>query len=1486
MPRNPNSPYNNCGPIHTHTSASDNVKLQMLVAKLEDSLRDEFVQKEQLKTLNLESLLGEGNISITSIDKIEKTSSEGLVDTYTIYFNNDREPFSFIIKNGEQGIQGEPGLPTTIKIDENLYHHENSVIDLTEVVNTKLSNYETHEDIINRGYITESEASLKIAELQVLVDGDIQATKEQLTNDFQAAVNLCATKDELSQVAVEVANLATNVESNYATKDSVAQSEAEIFEKITLHETNTDNPHKVTAEQLNVYEKEVVDQKVEELRDTQLDNFNETTGRLFELEKVTHSHENWEVLDGMTASFTAEEKAKLLSISENANNYDDTALANRIQYLEDNPYILPSDVVQDSEYITRVSTIEANIANIPNVVSTGVEEAKAYADSLVSEEVERSNEYVDTKIINEVDRSNAYTNVKVKELADSVSITYYTNTEIDTKIEEINKALSNLQVSNETDIAEAKVYADSLIASEIERADGKYELAGAEERAKAYADGLAGNYDAKGSAEQALVDAKAYANEIKATILGDNTKLVDTYDTLEEIGNWIDTHEGETVVNLTQAISSEEQARKDADDAIIERVVELEKVDHDHSNKDVLDGMTASFTTELLEKLNGIEEGANKYELPSDVVQDSEYFERITTIEEAVSTVDSRISTAISNLDLTGKLDNYYNKEEVQAKFDSAAEAIAEEYAKQTRLDGFVTDLNAHIADTTNPHGVTAEQVGTYSKEEVYTKEETREYVNDNIADAVSGLATTRYVDESIAGALTPDRLPDVLPDVLPDILPEVMPDTSELYKVDFNTPNYAEAKAAYEAGKVLVLINAAPDVNSYALMNYVTDTYITFTKFLMSRSEAYGAFNTYYLKNDNTWEVAKEVRLNKVEITSEGDLQVGKETYKKPSLEGLATETFVNEAIATRAESDHIHEQYLTEHQDISGKVDRTELDNYYTKSQADTEFMTQAEVDARVNEVISKASDTETIKDLASLVDYLDKHGAEAAEMATAISNLETTKAEISYVNTEVSSVTNTILEINNKIDNLDIPEAYDDSEVRELISEKADAEHEHSQYQTKLLSVPYGSLTTIEEMVSAAFSSSNQTSSHLGAISQGMPVPRATADRYGNVIDETYATKEAVEEAINNINIPTVDLTGYATEDFVREEIKNSGHMTIADLQIGEDFITDIKVGHLEAGFEVKSTMTFGDLLKRILRCEHDWIDATCTTPKTCKLCGATEGEPLGHIEETIQGYAADCTNTGLTDGVRCSRCGEILVPQQVIPALGHEFVEISRTDASCETDGQIVYRCSRCNEEKTEVISALGHDYGDWVVTKQPEVGVPGEQQKTCKRCGDVVTEEIPALPKPEEPTTLSYLAGTFGNVDTQEWPEPYIDLWETEEEKEEIAMHYVNNMSETIINSEDDLIGRHGFVITTPFVEESALQTEWGVSEPGFNTRPAIVLSEDYEVIAWNTDVDNNSLSEQTVKSYELTDGRTVYYAMMTQEVGDTITHYLTISKKN
>ena len=47
-----------------------------------------------------------------------------------------------------------------------------------------------------------------------------------------------------------------------------------------------------------------------------------------------------------------------------------------------------------------------------------------------------------------------------------------------------------------------------------------------------------------------------------------------------------------------------------------------------------------------------------------------------------------------------------------------------------------------------------------------------------------------------------------------------------------------------------------------------------------------------------------------------------------------------------------------------------------------------------------------------------------------------------------------------------------------------------------------------------------------------------------------------------------------------------------------------------------------------------CTHEWVDATCTDPKTCTLCGATEGSALGHT------YVLDLFNYG--SELTCSVC----------------------------------------------------------------------------------------------------------------------------------------------------------------------------------------------------------------------------------------------------
>ena len=77
-----------------------------------------------------------------------------------------------------------------------------------------------------------------------------------------------------------------------------------------------------------------------------------------------------------------------------------------------------------------------------------------------------------------------------------------------------------------------------------------------------------------------------------------------------------------------------------------------------------------------------------------------------------------------------------------------------------------------------------------------------------------------------------------------------------------------------------------------------------------------------------------------------------------------------------------------------------------------------------------------------------------------------------------------------------------------------------------------------------------------------------------------------------------------------------------------------------------------------------------DGMVTTPRTCTeqgfttytcSCGDTYiddyVDSTGHTDEIIPGYAATCTQTGLTDGVKCSVCGTITTEQKTIPVVSH-------------------------------------------------------------------------------------------------------------------------------------------------------------------------------------------------------------------------------------
>ncbi len=81
---------------------------------------------------------------------------------------------------------------------------------------------------------------------------------------------------------------------------------------------------------------------------------------------------------------------------------------------------------------------------------------------------------------------------------------------------------------------------------------------------------------------------------------------------------------------------------------------------------------------------------------------------------------------------------------------------------------------------------------------------------------------------------------------------------------------------------------------------------------------------------------------------------------------------------------------------------------------------------------------------------------------------------------------------------------------------------------------------------------------------------------------------------------------------------------------------------------------------------------------------------------HTVEDIEGKDATCTETGLTDGQKCSVCGEILKAQEVIPAKGHTVVEDKAVNATFASTGLTAgTHCSVCHKilVKQEIVPKL-------------------------------------------------------------------------------------------------------------------------------------------------------------------------------------------------
>ena len=181
-----------------------------------------------------------------------------------------------------------------------------------------------------------------------------------------------------------------------------------------------------------------------------------------------------------------------------------------------------------------------------------------------------------------------------------------------------------------------------------------------------------------------------------------------------------------------------------------------------------------------------------------------------------------------------------------------------------------------------------------------------------------------------------------------------------------------------------------------------------------------------------------------------------------------------------------------------------------------------------------------------------------------------------------------------------------------------------------------------------------------------------------------------------------------------------------------------------------------------------CDEDFLTEEGGTPATADDLRI---EPLGHTVQLVEKAEPTCTEAGVEEHYKCTRCGalfedaEAKIPtslqeltisakghtwgewiypdgysceqggevtrqcsvcghqeSQTIAAGEHTWAETGRVEAACEAGGYVDYKCSFCGTTKREELPAAGHKWSEWEVSKNATCTEAGEEKRTCENCG--------------------------------------------------------------------------------------------------------------------------------------------------------------------
>jgi len=282
----------------------------------------------------------------------------------------------------------------------------------------------------------------------------------------------------------------------------------------------------------------------------------------------------------------------------------------------------------------------------------------------------------------------------------------------------------------------------------------------------------------------------------------------------------------------------------------------------------------------------------------------------------------------------------------------------------------------------------------------------------------------------------------------------------------------------------------------------------------------------------------------------------------------------------------------------------------------------------------------------------------------------------------------------------------------------------------------------------------SESGEGSQYEGAVNeQILAIIREAISSPEQFKQSVYET-DPIETFLNHVSAITWDFDAFVDEQTalnrIREQIAEAGMevdactVTVKQFNSVNQMIIHVRALHgyslSEQEFEL-----------------HRCIYAAVTTPPTCTEQGYTThacsacGDSyvgdyvaaLGHDEVIDPAVPPTCTESGLSEGKHCVRCGEVLVAQTELPAAGHSY-EAAVTAPTCTEQGYTTHTCPCGDSYVDSYVAALGHDevMDPAVPPTCTESGL--SEGKHCARCGEVLVArtEIPATGHSYEATVTA------------------------------------------------------------------------------------------------------------------------------------------------